>query len=509
MATRVEVGSIASLPVVPVLSDISQGDTLKRTTCFRQAGDTPRASSLRVLDGQNPLRSPARLFPLPGLAPKPFSKEQAPDVKASGPSLRPSPTGLSPAGVSEKVVARVPNQRMPILAGQEADAGDSRGQSPSAFSQAAFLRPSPSPEAICETSRAGPTLGKGLSLRTQEAGMGVSQELASSTRPEVAVKPALPARKPVGTLPQPASLPQDIRPAPSPAEAGPAQPLTKASSLDTAGPSPEPKPRPRRRPVSAIFTESPQPALSGPGGVAVLGKVPPAPPEKTWVRKPRPLSVDLTARFESPEALLRKVADGGKGGQLCGLDGANPEPRGDKGSSIQADLDTDLERAKKVQQWREKMLFKQAEPGDPKAPTGSAQVSAGGDQNPSGKQAGLGQEPEKMPESPSPRLGRGLEAAGVKNRGTEGDSTGMEWTSRGSVKKRLSLFQEITVASAGAPERPPTTPKSSGAMPQPERAGLSVQERIKGWAAESAEGKLEIRRRTLQARPLSADVTKL
>ncbi|KAM6166371.1 uncharacterized protein KIAA1671-like [Erethizon dorsatum] len=521
MATRVEFGSIKSLTVVPGLSDINKEETLKRTF-FCQAGDTSGAPSAQILGGQSTLRSPTHLFPLPRLAPKPFSKEQASDIKSLVASLQPGPTRPSPTGVSEEAAAKNLNPRMPSLAGQEVDGGDSPAQSASVTNKAVFLRANPStgPSTMIlfETTKAGPPLGKGLSQGAREAGTGVSQEPLSSTRPEVAAKPALPARKPMGTLPRPASLPQDVRSAPCQVEAIPEQPLLKASSVeDTTAPAPEPRPRPKRRPVSAIFMECVQPLKPGPGGAAGVGKVPPAPPEKTWVRKPRPLSMDLTARFENREALLRKVVDEGKVAECCRPERANLEARVDGDCSVQArtshhDPDTDfLEGIKKVHEQKEKLFFKQAEMGGPRAQGCLARVPPAGDQSPQEEKARLGQEPAKVPESLLPRSGKGLEHAGAKNRGADGESLGgSEWTVRGSVKKRLSLFQEeITLASAGGSEPPLATLEPSLATPEPEKVGMSVQERIKGWATESSEVKPEIRRRTLQARPLSADLTKV
>ena len=128
---------------------------------------------------------------------------------------------------------------------------------------------------VFETTKAGPTLGKGISEGAREATAGVSLEPALGSRPEVGTKPALPARKP-GTLPRPASLSQDIRPAGPQEEKGPNETMTKARSMeDTGDPTLEPKPRLRRRPVSAIFIDSVQPQKAGPGGEAAGGKRPP------------------------------------------------------------------------------------------------------------------------------------------------------------------------------------------------------------------------------------------
>ncbi|XP_027431649.2 uncharacterized protein KIAA1671 homolog isoform X2 [Zalophus californianus] len=520
MATRVEVGSITSLTGVPGLGEISKEETLKRTY-FCQAGDTPGAPSALLLEGKSPLRSPARLLPLPRLAPKPFCRETAPDVKSLVPSLGPGPTSPSPpCGRSRDVVARDLSEKMPSLVGQEVGNGEGLRRSSSLFNKATFPRPRSSTMIVFETTKAGPALGKGIGEGAREATTGVCQEPALGSRPEVAVKPALPSRKP-GTLPRPASLSQDIKPAAPQEETGPNETLWKARSVeDTGDPALEPKPRLRRRPVSAIFIDSIQPQKAGPGGVAAAGKAPPTPPEKTWMRRPRPLSMDLTARFESKEALLKKVADEATTGstvQCRGPERADPEPKVDMECLVRAnprlrDSDSDfLEVAKKTREQKEKVLFKQAETDSLRTAGGSARGTPTDDQHPGEEKAKLLREPEKVPLSPLPRPGKDQEFAEVKSRATDGESR-LEggWAPRGSVKKRISLFgEESTLALAAESGPPPATPEPPSAAPEPEKVGVSVQERIKGWAAESSEAKPEIRRKTFQARPLSADLTKL
>ncbi|XP_012309522.2 uncharacterized protein KIAA1671 homolog isoform X2 [Aotus nancymaae] len=515
MATRVEVGSIAPLTAVPGLGEIGKEDTLTRTY-FLQTGDASGSPPARILEAKSPLRSPARLLPLPRLAPKPFSKEQ--DVKSPVPSVRPGSTGPSPSGrPSEEPAAKDLDKRMPGLVGQEVGSGEGLRASSSLFNKAVFLRPSSNTMILFETTKSGPTLGKAVSEGAEEAKPGVS-----GSRPEVAAKPALPTRKPAGTLPRSAPPSRDIKPPIPQEEAGQDQPPSKASSVeDTAHPTMEPRPRLKRRPVSAIFTESIQPQKPGPSAVATVGKVPPTPPEKTWVRKPRPLSMDLTARFENKEALLRKVADEGSGataGDTAGLERPRAERKLDQECLVKAeaplhDPDSDfLEVAKKIRERKEKMLLKQ-ETGSPRAPGGSARVTPSNDQRPWEEKAKMDLEPEKAAESPSPRLGRGLELAEVKSRADDGEApapAGGEWVSRGSVRKCISLFREdSTLALAVGSEPPLATPASPSVAPETEKGVVSVQERIKGWAAESSEAKPEVRRRTFQARPLSADLTKL
>ncbi|XP_066870775.1 uncharacterized protein KIAA1671 homolog isoform X2 [Kogia breviceps] len=487
-----------------------------------EAGNASGAPSALLLEGKSPLRSPVRLLPLRRLAPKPFSKERAGDVASSWPSLsRPCPTG----GLPRDVAAEGLDEKMPGLVGQEAGSGDGPSSS-SLFSKAAVLRPSPGTVILFETTKGGPTLGKGVGRGAPEADAGVSQGPPSASRPEVATKPALPARKPAGTLPRPASQSQVTRPAATHEETGLKEPLSKARSTEDAGsPALEPRPRLKRRPVSAIFIESIQPQKpAGPGGAAMAGKAPPAPPEKTWVRRPRPLSVDLTARFESREVLARKAADVAMAGSTApwrGPERPGPAPKVEGECLVKAeaplhDPDSDfLQVVRKIQERKEKLLLcKQVEVGNLRITGGSARVTAINDRNLGEEKAKLDGEPEKAPrapQSPSPRPGKGQEIAEVKSRAADGETqAGGERTPRGGVKKHVSLFGEDSASALSLGSLPPSAPpESPPAAPERGKAGVSVQERIKGWAAESSEAKPEIRKKVVQARPLSADLTKL
>ncbi|XP_029777962.1 uncharacterized protein KIAA1671 homolog [Suricata suricatta] len=519
MATRVEVGSITSLTGAPGLSETAQEETLKRTY-FCQAGATPGAPSSLLLEGKSPLRSPARLLPLPRLAPKPFFREEVLDVNPAAPSSGPGPSSPSPCGHAQDVVAKDLGERMPGLVGQEAGNGQGLRRSSSLSNKAAFPQPRPNTLILFETTKAGPALGKGTSEGTREATTAVSQEPALGPRPEVAAKPALPARKP-GTLPRPASLPQDTGPAAPQEGKGPNEPVSKASHVEDVGDLvQEPRPLLRRRPVSAIFIESAVPPKPGPGRAATVGKAPPTPPEKTWVRRPRPLSVDLTARFESREALLKQVADeatAGSAAQCPGPERSDPEPRAERACLAKANLrlhdpDSDFpEVARKAREQKEKVLCKPEETGSLRTTGGSARGIPEGDQHPRGEKVKLLREPEKVPPPPSPRLGKDQELAEVKSRAVDGESRLEGGPSlRGSGKKRISLFgEESTVALATESEAPPATREPPPAAPEPEKAAVSVQERIRGWAVGSSEAKPEPRRKTFPARPLSVDLTRL
>ncbi|XP_029389466.1 uncharacterized protein KIAA1671 homolog isoform X1 [Mus pahari] len=516
MATRVEVGSIASLRAGPGLGDISREETLKRTY-FCQAGDIPGAPTTRILTTKTSLQT--RLSPLP-VAPRPFLKEQVPERKTSVKSSWPGTSQPCPSAQSAKEEAKVDSgKKMPSLAGEEADRGEAPQNGPSVPNKATSLRSGPSTMGFFETTKAGPSPGKGICEGSWEASSQATQASLLSVRPEVATKPALPARKPPVTLPRPTSLSQDPGSTVSQGEAGQAQPLPKARSVeDPTGQAPEAKPQPKRRPLSAVYSECSEYLLSpkpGAGGVAVTGKVPPPPPEKTWVRRPRPLSVDLTSIFESGDTFLKKVATEQSTAEHQGPERTSMEPRGDAEGPARMDAtpqdpDADFqELAKRLHARREKMVLRQAETDGPRTPR--VRATPGDDQSPQEEEAMSGQQSEKVQESPSTRPGGAPGLTEVKGGRFDQEAYAQaERKPTGSVRKRLSLFGEdsAAVALAVASEPTPVTLESLSTLPEPSRAGVNVQARIKGWTVENAGEKPEVRRRVPQARPLPADLTK-
>ncbi|XP_060048538.1 uncharacterized protein KIAA1671 homolog isoform X1 [Erinaceus europaeus] len=239
----------------------------------------------------------------------------------------------------------------------------------------------------------------------------------------------------------------------------PASPEGPPESQPTAGhtgdplPGPRPKPRPKPRPVSAIFTEPVQPPRPGPG------KMPPTPPEKTWVRRPRPLSVDLTARFESRGSA------------------AGPGPPGDGGRTPPPNPGAPSQEASQ-KPW-DRVPWRRAQ-------TDGALAVATAPPREDGK-------PQKAPETSPPQLAGGLATAETS---ADGEAPGpAEQGPRGSGHPQ--------------PGEAATSPPASS-DPPPQRAGVSVQDRIKGWASDGGDTGPEFpRRRTLPTRPLSADLTRL
>lgn len=514
MVTRVQVGSVTALPGVPGLSELAKEETLHRAY-FCQAVDPPGAPSARLLDRKSPLRSPTRILPLSRLAPKPFSKDQAPDMKSPDTSWGLARPGF-PCGHPQDGVAREPGEKTPNSAGQEVGVGTGLKRSTSLFYKAEFLQVSPCTNRVLENTEADPTLGKGvLASGTPEVNSTRStQEPLPGPRPEVAAKPAVPARKPVGTVTRPAFLPQDTRPAVTPDKTSPKELRAQASGVeDLVTPALEPRPRPKRRPVSAIYMESIQPQRVISEGAAPVGKMPPTPPEKTWVRRPRPLSMDLTARFESKEALLKKGAEEALAAGISQHqvpERAEPEPRVDGKHSVPA-IDTP-EVTPKHPERREKSVLKQLETGSLRTVGASAKTDTlSQDQTVGNQKAQLDREPEPTSQVSSSRPGKCQDSAEIKNRGADGETgTPRESGSQLDLWKRISSVEgESPPVLAAASKPPPISPEPLSEAPEQGKAGVSVLDRVKGWAGENPEPRPERRRKTFQARPLSVDLTKL
>ncbi|XP_036614396.1 uncharacterized protein KIAA1671 homolog isoform X1 [Trichosurus vulpecula] len=542
MATRVEVSPLASLTSVPNLNEIAKDDKLQ-TTYYHPVSKAPASSPVMVLAGSRNLGTPSRALPMPRLSPRPFSKENPLDmfanVKSPITSVKPGTLTTRPLTYSkfeDSSAAKALDENMPSLVEPMMDEGG--GLSPNVIKPCNKPLPqtmhSQNTIILFETagpakSKADPSSGKWTGKEQKVDSVTQLQGQLPSSKTETMAKPAVPPRKPAGTLQRQASLSSDERPAvlKSWEKGEEKEPLASPGIKNEGGhPSSEAWPRAKRRPVSAIFIESlqnPKPSpLETPGG-----KVPPPPPEKSWVRKPRPLSVDLTARFENKDILSKKVGSPvemskEKGLSVGSSDRGNGEERTeplDKATPLKPTLRLkeqglnvpDLKN--KVREQSQKIIFRSMEACSSETSTDLAESSVRKGWSPLEEKAKQERDPDhKEVEGPvsllrsekSPGLAEGKNRAAEGNgRLTEGDSPGGgEWVSRGSVKKRVTLFGSESFS-----------PRSSTEAPAPaaekERGGVKVQDRIKEWTVESPEVLRESRRRSFQARPLSADLTKV
>ncbi|XP_043819692.1 uncharacterized protein KIAA1671 homolog isoform X1 [Dromiciops gliroides] len=544
MATRVEVSPLASLTPVPNLNEITKEDKLQ-VTYYHPISKAPASPPGMVLAGPRNLRTPSRGLLGPRLSPKPFSKESPLDtfanVKSPITSVKPGTVMTRPLTYSkleDSSAAKALDENMPSLVEPKMDDGGGLSSNVIKPFNKSLPQAVHSQNTIILFETAGPSKAKAKPSSGKWAGeeqkvdnVGQLQGHLPISKTETLAKPALPPRRSVGILQRQASLSSDERPAvlKSWEKGEEKEPVVSPGIKNEGGPpSSEVLPRVRQRPVSAIFEslQNPKPSpLELPGG-----KVPPPPPEKSWVRKPRPLSVDLTAMFENKDILSKKVVSPSEASKEKGL-GVSSNDRGngeetseplDRAapskptlrSKEQRDLDIpDLKN--KVKEQNQKIVFRSMEACSSETSTDLTEASARKGWNSLEEKAKQERDPERkeaegaasLPRSEkSPALAEGkTRAAEGYSKGTERDSSaGGEWVSRGSVKKRVSLFGSENFSSRLSTEAP--TP-----APEMEKGSVKVQDRIKEWTVESPEPQVppESRRRSFQSRPLSADLTKV
>ncbi|XP_031804666.1 uncharacterized protein KIAA1671 homolog isoform X2 [Sarcophilus harrisii] len=542
MATRVEVSPLASLTPVPNLKEIAKEDKLQ-TTYYHPVGKAPASPPGMVLAGPRALGTPTRALPVPRLSPKPFSKENPLDtfanVKSPVASVKPGAGTTRPLAYSkleDSSAVKAVDENMPSLVEPKMDEGGGLSSNVIKPCNKPLSHTTHSQNTIIlfETvgpakAKADPGSGRWTGEEQKAASVSQPQGQPPSSKTETVTKPALPPRKPAGTLQRQASLSSDERPAvlryweKGEEKESPASPGIKKEG---GPPSSEVRLRAKRRPVSAIFTESLQ--LPKPGSLETPGgKVPPPPPEKSWVRKPRPLSVDLTARFENKDILPKKAGSPLEVGKEKGL-GVVPSDRGngeerseplDRATPSQPALRVkerplevpDLKNKAKEQD--QKIIFRSVEACSPETSTDPAETSVRKGWSPQDEKPKQERDPEHQEaEGPvsllrsekSPGLAEGKnQTAKGHGRVTERDGAGgEEWVSRGSVKKRISQFGSENFLSRASSEAPaPASEKDKGSV--------KVQDRIKEWMVENPEMPPESRRRSFQSRPLSADLTKV
>ncbi|XP_068937884.1 uncharacterized protein KIAA1671 homolog isoform X1 [Petaurus breviceps papuanus] len=541
MATRVEVSPLASLTPVPNLNEISKEDKLQ-TTYYHPVSKAPASPPGMVLAGPRNLRTPSRALPMPRLSPKPFSKESPVDMLANvkSPIIAAKPGTLMTRPLTynkleDLSTAKALDENMPSLVEPKMDEGGGLSSNVIKPCNKALPQTLHSQNTIIlfETagpakSKADPSSGKWTGEEQKVDSVTQLQGQTPSSKTETMAKPALPPRKPVGTLQRQVSLCSDERPAVLKSwEKGEEKESLANPGIRNEGGhlSSEAWSRGKRRPVSAIFEslQHPKPSpLETPGG-----KVPPPPPEKSWVRKPRPLSVDLTARFENKDILSKKVGSPVEVSKEKGL-GVGSSDRGngeekteplDRATSLKPTLRSkeqglDVPELKnKIKEQSQKVVFKLMESCSPETSTDLTEASVRKGWNSLEEKSQQDRDPDpKEAEGPvsSLRSEKSLGLAEGKKQASEGNGRlterdslgGGEWVSRGSVKKRVSLFGSESFSCQSSAEAPAPSPEK-------EKGSVKVQDRIKEWMVESPEEHQESRRRSFQSRPLSADLTKV
>ncbi|KAM9526246.1 uncharacterized protein KIAA1671 homolog [Guaruba guarouba] len=533
MATRVEINStLASLTTVPDLNEIRKEDKSQRVYVSVLSDATSKAkeaSASLTLEEKGKFGSTLRSATMPSLGsrprlfPKPFSKEKSSDtfanVKPPVPAFRSS--SLIRRAPEETSSVKVLSGNVPPLVDQKAIDNESKAGSEVVTNMTFYTGPSANTVILFEP--AGAEQAK-VSLAQEKRAADdrrvfttmQTKELQCNAKLE---KPSETCRSPEGSLHRQIVLSPSVRPVSwnslktgEKKDASDVHPGEKtnddANSISRkADVSIDVQQRPKQRPVSAIFLES----LRDQKHHTVEAAEETSPTKKSWATKPRPLSMDLTAKFEqrdlSPCKKTCSSHDSKENASITSftdvgcLDQAEMRPKPEetefnKGTSSKPTLKCSsqdigvLNNGKYI--WETKLKPK------------SEQIET------KPELMSTSQGSERSHESTcESRTVKGAQRADQKDAcmipGSESPAASSETENtivRGSVKKHISLF---------TPENPstPSDPELLPSAAEKESRSVSIQQRIKELTTETAEAKAGNLRRSLQSRPRSADFTKL
>uniref|UniRef100_A0A8C9EZ89 Uncharacterized protein n=1 Tax=Pavo cristatus TaxID=9049 RepID=A0A8C9EZ89_PAVCR len=535
MATRVEINStLASLTAVPDLNEIRTEDKPQRvfvSVLSDVSSKTKEPSASLMLEEKNKFGSTLRSATMPSLGsrprlfPKPFSKDTPSDTFAN---VKPPMTAFRSSSLirkpsEETTSAKVSGGNVPPLVDQKVIGNESKAGSEVVTNMTFYSGHNTNTVILFETagteqSKVSLAQGKGAAddrrvlstVQTKEPQCNVKQEKPSQPSPET-------SRNPEGSLHRQISLSSSLRPASwsslktgekkdaaedRPAEKNNADASNINNKVDF---SLDVQQRPKPRPVSAVFLES----LRDQKHRTVEASEEKSPTEKSWVRKPRPLSMDLTAKFELKDPSTSKKScssheskesvscftDGGSHGQ-SETGPKTEEMEFNRGSSSKTNLKCSsqeigiLNKGKHTWETKQKSESEQTE-------TKPSMVT-----NLHSSERAF----ESTGESRTNREGKRLEqketCVFLSCESPAASSEKENSIVRGSVKKHISLFTS---------ENPNTSVDTETLPSAAERENkcMNIQQRIKELTTESTDAKPGNLRRSLQSRPLSADLTKM
>ncbi|XP_021268078.1 uncharacterized protein KIAA1671 homolog isoform X2 [Numida meleagris] len=537
MATRVEINStLASLTTVPDLNEIRTEDKSQRvyvSVLSDVSSKTKEPSASLMLEEKNKFGSALRSATMPSLGsrprlfPKPFSKDTPSDtfanVKPPIPAFRSSSLIRKPS--EETASAKVSGGNVPPLVDQKVIGNESKAGSEVVTNMTFYSGHNTNTVILFETagteqSKVSLAQGKRAAddcrvlstMQAKEPQCHVKQEKPSQPLHET-------SRNPEGSLHRQISLCSSLRPVSwnsvktgekkdatedRPGEKNNTDANNVNNKVDF---STDVQQRPKPRPVSAIFLES----LRDQKHRTVEASEEKSPTEKSWVRKPRPLSMDLTAKFElkdlssskkscssheSKESIsVTSFSDVGSHDQ-SEMGPKTEEMEFNKGSSSKANLKCSsqdigiLSKGKHTWETKHKSESEQTEtkPGIVTNVHSSERAF------------------ETIGESRTNREGKRLDQKEtcvlLSGESPAASSEKENSIVRGSVKKHISLFTS---------ENPNTSVDTETLPSAAERENkcMNIQQRIKELTTESADAKPGNLRRSLQSRPLSADLTKM
>ncbi|XP_068268780.1 uncharacterized protein KIAA1671 homolog isoform X1 [Nyctibius grandis] len=533
MATRVEINStLASLTTVPDLNEIRNEDKSQRvyvSVLSDASNKTKEASASLSLEEKNKFGSTLRSATMPSLGsrprlfPKPFSKEKSSDtfanVKPPIPAFRSS--SLIRKATEETSPVKVLSGNVPPLVDQKVIENENKAGSEVVTNMTFYTGPSANTVILFEA--AGTEQSK-VSLAQEKGAAGdcrvfsamQTKELQCSAKLE---KPPEISRNPEGPLHRQISLSSSLRPASW-------NSLKSGEKKDAYGVHPGEKnkddanninnkvdfsidvqQRPKHRPVSAIFLES----LRDQKHRTVEASEEKSPTEKSGVRKPRPLSMDLTAKFEHKDlSSCKKTCSSHESKEnvpsisstdvgchdWSEMGPKTEETEFNKASSSKTNLKCSsqdvgiLNNGKYIWETKLKSKSEQIETKPEITTTlhGSERSHESTSESRTNKEG-------KIPDQKETYVFLGCESP-------EASSEKENNVVRGSVKKHISLFTS---------ENPSTSVDAELLQSAAERENrcVTIQQRIKELTTENSDVKPGNLRRSLQSRPLSADLTKM
>uniref|UniRef100_A0A670JQT2 Uncharacterized protein n=1 Tax=Podarcis muralis TaxID=64176 RepID=A0A670JQT2_PODMU len=504
MATKVEVSSV--LTSLTNRSELVNEATLQHTFASslsdtsNKSNEHPSSVSPQISEGRstfgNPMR-PATMPPAtsrPRLTPKPFSREKSWDtfaaVKAPVPTAKPGNVARRPLAFAKNVEDNVADVKgmlsgsIPPLVEQKLI--ENKSTSEFVANMPFYSSPQANTVILFETRSTEETRMKLSSektystLRAQERQLPSESEM-SYRRPEGA---AIHQQFSVSSESKPVSCNphRSLERKESFSGATEERPKNVGKQQSSASLASEEQPRPKQRPVSAIFLESLKDQKQC--GTDVSDEKPNH--EKSWVRKPRPLSMDLTAKFEIRDfSIQRKSLDSSK----SHLKSATQV---DDCLGIKSKTTAQIQKpsSNEVGKWEMRLNSQEEE---------------------NGRETDIAATSGKNTEPPRSKGLSGKERMAPNHKGTCAFS---EISANVSDTKNKSLREGTIKKNVNLPDAfescaPPVNAESFPESPGKENKIMNIQQRIRELTAENTETKPGNLRQSFRSRPLSADLTKL
>ncbi|KAM6297958.1 uncharacterized protein KIAA1671 homolog [Aegotheles albertisi] len=535
MATRVEINStLASLTTVPDLNEIRNEDKSQRvyeSVLSDASNKTREASASLTLEEKNTFGSTLRSATMPSLGsrprlfPKPFSREKPSDtftnVKAPIPAFRSS--SLIRKATEETSSVKVLSGNVPPLVDQKVIGNENKAGSEAVTNMTFYTGPSANTVILFEaagTEQSKVSLAEGKRAAGDRRVFSTVQtkELQCNMRLEKPSQPSEPSRTPEGSLHRQIPLSSSLRPVSwnslktgekNDAYEGHPGEKTSGDTNNTnskADFSVDVQQRPKHRPASAIFLES----LRDQKHRTVEASEEKAPTETPRAGKPRPYSMDLTAKFEHKgHSSCKKTCSSHESKQNVSTpfftavgcrDRPETGPKAEETEFNKGSSKTNLKCSSQdigvlnngKYMWEPKLKSK-SEPIETKPEMMANLHSSERSQETTG---------ESRTDKEGKRPGQKETSAFL---GCESPAASLEKENsivRGSVKKHISLFTSENPSTSVDTELPQSAAER-------ENRCVNIHQRIRELSMESAGDKPGSLRRALPSQPLSADLTKM